>query len=853
MGFSSTAQKSGRTFLLMIAALCVLGIAFLAKEVARDLELLSSADSDNVQWTLSQAEVEFLEFKGAVDTSAVSDVPELLGVRIEFDIFYSRIETLNSSGVYSKLREDPYFSEPLDEVKAFLEASIPIIDASDEELLRQLPTLVETTETTRTSVRDLATAGLSHFAVLSDARRTSVWGTLLRLAVLTAALILALGLLARHANQVTSQTRRRGQELAAAYSRLNTILETSLDAVIVADMEGRILEFNEAAERIFQRRFVEVVGRRVGDIIVPENMRAAHEAGVQRMHDDVHAEGHILGKGRVQLEALRSSGEVFPVEVALEMAEADGDRIMIAFVRDISHRVAAEKELIEARDRALAGEKAKADFLAVMTHEIRTPLNGVLGNLALLEETSLSTQQARYVHNMSVSGKLLMHHVDAVLDIARFESGKMVLSNEPVHLGRLLQETVDGQHSAAVAKGNALSWSWVGEPVSWVEADPSRLQQILLNLVGNAIKFTDNGSITIEAEQYQVKSLPGITNVELRIIDTGVGIAEDYQARIFEDFQTSDAGFARKVGGTGLGLGIARRFAQAMGGEIGVESAEGEGSVFWLRLPFPIADAPETSGTTEAETVTGSPSYEVLVVEDNEINLMVVREMLEGLGQRVSEADNGLKAVELAQDTRFDLILMDISMPIMDGLEAARTIRAGDGASKEQPIVALSANVLPEAKDRFIAAGMSGFLSKPLRKDELRAVIDGLDSLGETLEEAPAADDADSAISKEIADETRAQLGDAVYEKLRTRFAGEAAELIAWLREGPTDTEELAQRCHKIAGSAAVFGAMTLRDALVQVEDASERGALDEAQDHIRQVLAIWGKLEPELRLSETV
>ncbi|KUF12856.1 hybrid sensor histidine kinase/response regulator [Pseudoponticoccus marisrubri] len=807
----------------------LVAIAFLVSEIVRELRFLSTANSDNVHWTLSQAEVEFLEFQHAVDAARVGDTDDLTEVIVEFDVFYSRMATLAQGSLYADLRDQPDFLAPLQRIRAQLDALIPLIDGSASDLRAELDRLSAEIEEMRLDVRLLSTNGLQFFARQSDASRNSVAVTLLRLALITIALVLALVLLLRHARRVGQQTEQRGQELATAYARLNTIMQTSLDAVIVTDLKGRIVSFNAAAERIFQHLGEDVIGRSIGDVIVPPHLREAHETGMKRMRET--GEHRVVGHGRVRLEGMRGDGSIFPVELAIEKAVSGEDEFVVAFLRDISHRVAAENELVAARDEALAGEHAKAEFLAMMTHEIRTPLNGILGNLSLLEDTRLDAAQGRYVRNMDISGKLLMRHVDSVLDVARFESGADGAAEDEVHLGRLIQDIVDSQSSAAEAQGNTLSWGWAGDPVGWIRIDSSRLQQVLLNLVGNAIKFTRGGRITIEAESVEGEAGP---EIELRIIDTGIGISEEDQARVFEDFQTVDSVQTDSIGGTGLGLGIVRRFVQAMQGEIGVESAPGDGSVFWLRLPIEHvtgpADDPAIQADADAQAV-----RDILLVEDNEINVQLAHEVLMRMGHRVTIARDGQAGVEAASERRFDLILMDIRMPVLDGLGATRAIREGDGPNRDVPIIAFSANVLPEAKDRFLAAGMSDFLGKPLQKAELQQVIARFGtSAPAPAKPAPSAPAPAPAASKPAPADPLAGLAE--------RHRQETQALFDWLATAPADHDQIADRAHQVAGSAAAFGQPGLRDALVALERAAETGTPEDLAEATRQAHRAWQK-----------
>ena len=422
-------------------------IAYMSLSVASDLRLLNSARSDNVQWTLSQAEVEFLEYEMLLGEAAGAAAPDLKALRREFDIFYSRIATLRRASTYSELRELPDFSRSLKDVDTFLLRSLDSIDALDAALIAQLPELRDLARDIRPTVRMLANSGLNHFAENSDRRRNNVAVTLTQLAGAVTALLVTLLFLALYLAYLNRQNVQRRAEAIQASVRMKTVTSTALDAVIVSDSEGRILDFNAAAEQIFGYSAQEAVGADLGEMIVPDHHREGHAAGMARMR--ARGERRVVGKGRIKLEAKRSNGEIFPVEFAIQSAETNEGEIFIAFLRDISHRVEAEAELVAARDRALAGEKAKTDFLATMSHEIRTPLNGLLGNLALLRDTRLSAKQMRSIKNMETSGKLLMSHISDVLDITKYDAGKLRLRPVAMNLSTLLQDIVDNQSGAA--------------------------------------------------------------------------------------------------------------------------------------------------------------------------------------------------------------------------------------------------------------------------------------------------------------------------------------------------------------------------------------------------------------------
>ncbi|WGW02400.1 hybrid sensor histidine kinase/response regulator [Tropicibacter oceani] len=799
--------RRGKVIAVLASLACIAAIAALILQIVQEFRYNKAASSDNVHWSLSQAEVEFLELQRALDRAALTpqDPAAQALVVEEFDIFYSRIATFSTGSLYQPLRAVPEFGGPLAVIRDRLKTMVPVIDGPPAALAEALPSLAGEAAEIRPILRAATTGGLQYFAQVSDLSRSSVASTLMWLAIVTLGLLLALLFLLGHTRRIGTQTERRGQELASAYSRLHTILETSLDAVIVSDLEGRILSFNPAAERIFGHCFEEVYHRNIADIIIPPKYREAHRAGMDRFRRN--GEMKVVGQGRVRLEAQRNTGEVFPVEMALERARTGDEDIIVSFLRDISHRVASENELVEARDKALEGEKAKAEFLAMMTHEIRTPLNGLLGNLSLLARTSLTAEQSRYLRNMDISGAVLMRHVDSVLDVARFEAGRTEGNQEIVHVGKLVQDIADSQTGAAEARNTLLQWGWSGDPVHWALLDATRLSQVLLNIVGNAIKFTRNGRIIIEAEQVDDDG----PHLEFRVIDTGPGIAEADLDRVFQDFQTvGDTGGEREAG-TGLGLGIARRFVEAMGGRIGVESTLGEGSVFWVRVPLVPAKAPAAANRAAPRPRPDMPPCDVLLVEDNEINLTLAQDMLQLLGHRVTVARNGQQAVEAAAARAFDLILMDIRMPVLDGLGATRAIREGDGPCRDVPVVALSANVLPSARSRFMHEGMSGFLAKPLILEDLQQAI-------ATFVKAPM-----PGIAGDAPQPRKAMTPD----QLCAGYQSELDALFARLGALPDDAaglKALADEAHRVAGSAGVFGQPLLHGALIALEEAAENG-----------------------------
>lgn len=818
-------KKAGQILVVLAGLVIVTAIAFLAWNVTRKIEELSSASSDNVQWSLSQTEVEFQEFSSRIRVGA-----DLTGIRRRFDIFYSRINTVSQAQVFEELRADDDFRATLQNIQDWLETTVRYIDSTDVELTRSLPRVAGLVQDIRPDVRKLSLSGLKIFAQNADRQRADVALTMTELALALAVLIGALGLSVLYLVRLNKRIRLQERAQRQTGTRMNTVINTSLDGVIVSDDRGRIVEFSPAAEDIFGHRAADVIGHELGKIIVPDHLRAGHDKGMERMRQG--GEKRVVGKGRVQLEAKRADGSIFPVELAIQSAVTEDGEIYIAFLRDITEQKAGEAELVDARDKAIAGEKSRSEFLATMSHEIRTPLNGLLGNLSLLRDTTLTGKQDTYMRNMETSGRLLLSHVSDVLDITRYDSGKVSVNLEPMNVSDLLQDIIDSQSGMASTQETTLDWGWDGPAQHWITSDSDRLQHVLMNLIGNAVKFTKRGRVSVTVSWHS-------DEMTFEIEDTGAGIPEDLQDRIFDDFVTGNAAYDREVGGTGLGLSIARRFVDVLGGEILVASELGLGSTFRVVVPAKAAEAtPKLDNLVERRAVIAP--LRVLVVEDNEINRFVVREMLQADGHEVKEAHDGQQGVDMAAAERFDLILMDISMPVLDGRSATRHIRQGSGASRNARIVALTANVMPSEREDFLAQGMNGVLTKPLRKSDLRTVLGH--------QEATAPSETSVLIDHEHNAETYEVIGAENYPKLLARYSAEAETFIEWLQgDARLDRNDIADEAHKIAGNAALFGATAFRDTLVLIERSAKAGEDAAVMAAIATLPDIWKRSKKAL------
>ncbi len=819
---------------ILVAGLIValVSLAAAGLKIRSELSALRSDAADNLDWNLAQLEVDLVRLSEVLHVNATDPSAPLQELRRRFDLFYSRAQNAITGQGYAPSGHDdltPVLAGLLDE---FLRQETPIIDGPDDSLRQSLPAMVDRIDALRVELHKTTSQMVERQARVSSERRAAFASLVrqLELATITTILVFACLLvlviwLNRSASYEAAQTARLSRRLIAT-------VDSALDAIIIVDSFGRILQYNPSAEAIFGFSRDEVMGRELAELIVPSHHREAHRAGMERMRSTGRAK--VVDSGRFQITALHRSGREFPVELQISSAEGDEGRIFIAFLRDISRRLEAETALTLARDEALAAEKAKTEFLAVMSHEMRTPLNGLIASLEIVRPKVADPVAQRFVVLAQESANQLLRHANDVLDITRMESARMELSGEDFDLADHLARLVEAVRPMCNERHIALDFTMLTDSAV-VHCDPFRLGQILQNLLSNAIKFVDDwtGRVMVEAEM--TETAPEMRAVEIRVIDNGPGIASEDQERIFQDFVMLDTSFRRSGQGAGLGLAICRRLAAALGGDLGVESEPGEGSCFWLRLSLPLAKgAPAKVGMPDAGA--DLPALDVLVIEDNPTNRAVLEEMLRHLGQRVVLAPDGASGATAAAAKRYDLILMDISMPLMDGIAATRLIRAG-GASSSVPIVAVTAHSMAADQDRFRAAGMDDVLVKPISTAALVALLSGRKPVSGVKGDV-------SSFDKNRLAELRQVVGEDGLARLTSTFLRDGRDqkvrILAAVARGAAE-DELAALCHEAAGAAAVIGAMRLRAHYAWAEREIDAGRLSEARSALKcETDAIW-------------
>ncbi|MEL7638159.1 MAG: response regulator [Solidesulfovibrio sp.] len=572
------------------------------------------------------------------------------------------------------------------------------------------------------------------------------------------------------------------------------------DALLVVDRDGIILHATELAGRLLGTPAGQLTGAAFG----------------------LPLDGGRQSPVRLVATGCRATLRAQP----LDIPDLGLTRVLL---RDVTEREEALEKLDAAQKAARAGERAKSHFLANITHEIRTPMIGILGMTELTLSTELSTKQREYLEMARHSARSLLTVLNDIVDYARIEVGALELAQTPFDLYDTVEEAVSVFRPLAVKKGLALEYRLIGDIPRTLVGDASRLRQILINLVGNAVKFTDSGSVILAVSAGDAAPT-GKTRLRFAVRDTGIGIPRDKIKAIFDSFTQADVSPARRYQGAGLGLAIVRHLVEMQGGQYGVESEEGQGSVFSFSLDFALpAEAPPETAVAQAspDMPSASRPLTVLLAEDNPINQIYAQELLEADGHAVVVAHTGRRALEWLRRRHFDVVLMDIQMPEMDGLEATRAIRSDQSGDFDPdiPIVALTAHALKGDREAFLRAGMNEYLSKPVSPESLAAAL--ARAMGAPVPAAPQSPPPAAGAQRDVLDWqellAKARGNTGFLRKLFSAFVAEQPTSLETIREAlaRADFDQLTFLAHSLKGAAATMCAPCLRQASHDLEQAA--------------------------------
>jgi len=519
-----------------------------------------------------------------------------------------------------------------------------------------------------------------------------------------------------------TQTPEARQRIEEVYEAFSQFWDAGLRILTLTENELDFEEIDEAKEE-FEDREEELLG--LIDILIADRI-AANEASLAMAIDSV--EGMALQAGLTGLLGIFVLVAFVLFSVRLMTRQEDTQAALRTQTETAQN---ALRQAEEARNQAMRLGEAKTSFLAMMSHEIRTPMNGVIGMIDLMEHTKLSAQQSQYLNIIRDSAFALLSVINDVLDLTRMQTGRFEIRPEPVEIAELISSVTDLMQASLRQKGLGLNVSVDGALPTEVLLDPIRIRQVLTNIVGNAVKFTDQGSISVKASVAATSKFSGKA-LRIDIADTGPGIADAEQHVIFEPFTQADSSLSRRHDGAGLGLSICKSLVEAMGGTIDLESAPEKGSIFSVWVPLRVAEEPANANLADAgdhkrpnleDAADPDSALRVLIVDDNEVNRIVAEEILISLGHVPRVAGSGSEAVKLAATDDFDLVFMDLQMHGMDGFETMARIRESAGPGQAPAIVAMTAHASEASRENAMARGMEGFLAKPVTRSDVAECV----------------------------------------------------------------------------------------------------------------------------------